>query len=466
MTLSRRDFLASAGLLGVAAATAGSGLLSPASARRPRTQPLIDPLHCPIDTIVVVMMENRSFDHYLGTLPGVEGLRAGMSNPDADGRPVPIFELGDDVIADPDPDHSWTGGRRQLDGGRMDGFVVTTGSAEPMGYYTARTIPWMRAFASTYTTFDHWFCSHLGSTYPNRNYLHAAQDFGLKSNDSDYGTDPRTIYDLLDAAGVSWKYYFIDLPFLATYPKFQQWVEAGHIGTAADYLRDAIAGRLPPVSIVDPGFYVNDDPPPADIQLGQSYLSDIHDALAAGPHWASSALFVTYDEWGGFFDHVVPPKFPDLRPSTDLMDDHSQAGFRVPTMVAGPWARRGHIVSDAMEHASITRFIEWRFGLESLTPRDAAALNPAAVAFDFARPDFTKPVLPMPKIDPVAAATSAASLLTAANPVPELTADALANAPRELLQLPETGIRVPTFSRTTGLVTDLLRVQVPAPARG
>ena len=470
MPLSRRDFLASAGALGVAAATLGPGALAAATAapkpgHKPKTPPLIDPSQCPIDTIVVVMMENRSFDHYLGTLPGVDGLRPGMFNPDADGNPVPIFDLGRDVIADPDPDHSWNGGRRQMNGGAMDGFVVTTGSHEPMGYYTSATIPWMQAFASAYATCDRWFCSHLGNTWPNRHYVHAAQDFGMTSNSTDTPAGVTTIYDLLDAAGVSWKYYFIDLPFLATYPdRFPQWLAEGRIGTFADYLADALAGRLPNVAIVDPAFFVNDDHPPADIQLGQRFLADAHDALALGPHWPTSALFVTYDEWGGFFDHVVPPKFADLRPSADLQQDHSQAGFRVPTVIAGPWVRRNAVVHAEMEHTSITRFIEWRFGLDAMTPRDASAVNPAAVAFDFTAPRLDRPALPMPAFDPVATATSAADALAGRNPVPELTEMATAVVPNELLQLPATGISVPTFSRSTGLVTELLRVPPTIPA--
>ena len=459
MTLSRRRFLA-AGALGTALSAVGPAMVNRAVAKPKRTSPpLIDPMSCPIDTVVVCMMENRSFDHYLGTLPGVDGLRSDMSNPDESGERVYVHDLGDDTIAFPDPDHSWSGGRRQLNGGAMDGFVITTGTHEPMGYYTSSTIPWLRAFAPSFTIFDKWFCSHLGNTWPNRNYLHSAQDFGGMSNDSGDGYPAaQSIYAQLDAAGVSWKYYFIDLPFLATYDRFPQWVEEGKIGTVADYLAEAIAGRLPKVAMVDPAFFVNDDHPPTDIQLGQRFMADVYGALAAGPQWHSSALFVTYDEWGGFFDHVVPPRFPDLYPSDDIALDHSQAGFRVPAIVAGPWARRGAVVSTPMEHSSITKFIEWRYGLQSLTPRDASAVNPAAVAFDFSRPDFSQPNLPLPKIDPLYTATSIAGLLVQENPVPELTQTAMARVAPELLQLPETGIVIPTFDRATGVVGELLRV--------
>ena len=445
MDLTRRRLLQGAAAAGVVAAAPRALAATPTS--------LPDPQQCPVDTVVVCMMENRSFDHYLGTMPGVDGLRRGMSNPDGKRR-VPVFELGRDVIADPDPDHSWAGGRRQLNGGRMDGFVVTTGSDEPMGYYTARTIPWLRAFAQSFTTADRWFCSHLGNTWPNRNYFHAAQDFGATSNDSSAHDGSKTLYAQLDAAGVSWKYYFIDLPFLATYPEFQTWLEQGRIGTVADYFAEALSGRLPQVAVVDPAFFANDDHPPADIQLGQRFMADVFGALAAGPHWHSSAFFLTYDEWGGFFDHVVPPKMPDLRRSADILKDHGQAGFRVPTVLAGPYARRGYIDSSTMDHASATRFIEWRFGLKAMTPRDAAAHNPALTAFDFRRPRFDVPALPMPKLDPTATAESLLGVAGLPNPVPELTEVSLARVPRELLQLPEPGRRfaLPTWDRTTGVV--------------
>ena len=447
--MDRRAFLRTAALAGATAAT-GPSALSRAAPSRARVSPPGDPLHCPIDTIVVLMMENRSFDHYLGTMPGVDGLRRGMSNPDVDGKSrVPIFDLDRDVIADPDPNHSWKGGRRQLNGGRMDGFVVTTGSHEPMGYYTAATIPWLRAFASEFVTADRWFCSHLGNTQPNRNYFHSAQDFGSTSNDgSPYPAD-KSLYARLDAAGIQWKYYFIDLPFLATYDRFGQWLEQGKIGTAADYFAEALTGRLPQVAVVDPGFYINDDHPPADIQLGQRYMADVFDALKLGPHWHTSAFFLTYDEWGGFYDHVVPPKFPDLRPSADIQKDHRQAGFRVPTVIAGPWAKRHTVDSTTYEHSSITKFIEWRFGLKPLTPRDAAAANPAASMFDFRRPDFSLPHLPIPEFDPVALATSLTGLALLPDPVPALAEVADAVVPPELDGRPRLGRRllVPTIDR-------------------
>ena len=457
MTLSRRNFVQGAAAAAVVAATPralADTSTGPSTSAAGSNQ--IAPEQCPVDTIVICMMENRSFDHYLGTMPGVDGLRREMSNPAATGRKVPVFELDRDVIANPDPNHSWLGGRRQLNGGKMDGFVVTTGSDEPMGYYTARTIPWLRAFAQTYTTADRWFCSHLGNTWPNRNYFHAAQDFGATSNDSSGHDGSKTIYAQLDSAGISWKYYFIDLPFLSSYPEFQTWVSQGKVGTVADYLAEALAGELPQVAIVDPGFFINDDHPPADIQLGQRFMADVHDALARGPHWRSSALFVTYDEWGGFYDHVVPPKMPDLRPSDDINKDHSQLGFRVPTVIAGPYAKRNFIDHTTMDHTSATKFIEWRFGLKAMTPRDAAAHNPAFTAFDFLNPNFEVPDLPTPKIDPIAVAVSVAGLVGLPNPVPELTAIALARTPRTMLQLPgDKNFAIPTFDRTTGKVTTL-----------
>lgn len=162
----------------------------------------------------------------------------------------------------------------------------------------------------------------------------------------------------------------------------------GKIRHISHYYADCAAGTLPHVAFVDPFFLAdsvglsNDDHPHADHRLGQQFLAGVTRAFSSGPQWRRGALFVNYDEWGGFYDHVVPPSVPDALQSANLTDDYGQLGFRCPAIAVSPWLRRGTVNSTQFEHTSILKFIEWRFGLPALTVRDANAAN-IGTAFDF-----------------------------------------------------------------------------------
>jgi phospholipase C len=333
-----------------------------------------------ISTIVVVMMENRSYDHYLGSRsmldgkPG-DGLLATMSNPDMAGVSRPVYHESVDCVAD--PPHGWTASRNQWNHGANDGFYkdyqrVEGASIPPhvLGYFTAADLPVLHGLADAYTTCDRWFSSVLGPTWPNRLYLCGAQSGGTMSNaliDNQKYTFP-TIFDRLEQAGIDWVYYFSDAPFvLQTLARVSE-----DRGKLIDrFFVDAAAGKLPPVVFVDPAFLKNDDHPPHHPLLGQQFLGAVHAALAASPQWNELLLVITYDEHGGFFDHVPPPKAPDERAAQGF----DQLGFRVPAIIAGPYARRGHVSSVVREHTSITRHIGRMFDLEPLTVRDAAAMD-------------------------------------------------------------------------------------------
>jgi phospholipase C len=136
---------------------------------------------------------------------------------------------------------------------------------------------------------------------------------------------------------------------------------AHHVG---EYFQDCAAGTLPHVTFVDPGFTTHlrtDDHPFADIRAGQRFVSDVVRAFVTSPHWERGAFFITYDEWGGFFDHVQPPLLPDSRASTNDLENFSQAGFRVPTLMLSPYAPTGFVDYRTYDHTSILRFLEWRF---------------------------------------------------------------------------------------------------------
>ena len=398
-------------LLGTAATAAGAavGTSLAAPAKRLVLPTTVAPNASGIEHIVFVCMENRSFDHYLGWLaderPGVvTGQQAGLTYVDSNGAPQSTHHL--DVrqgCGFDDPDHSYNGGRVQFNNGLCDGFAKTAPDTFPLGYYTRQDLPFYGGsqgkpgLVDVATTFDHWFCSILSSTYPNRYYTHAAQTERLDNTMAT--TSMPTIWDRLAAANVSANYYFSDLPFLALwgdkYLPISRHME--------DFFAQAASGTLPSFSYLDPFFLgedqggSNDDHPHADIWRGQAFLSLVAQAVTSSPLWSKTALVITYDEWGGFFDTVKPPTLPDVDPRANDFD-HSQAGFRVPAFVLSPFAPRGGTANATFDHTSMLKFVEWRFGLAPLTKRDANAANIADV-LDFANPRFDVPDLPV-VVDP------------------------------------------------------------------
>jgi len=344
-----------------------------------------------ITTIVALMMENRSYDHYLGARSLLEGkpgngLVAGMSNPRRGGGDVEIVQAGANLCI-PDPPHTWNGSRTQFGNGANDGFMVAYqnnfGDSIPphvMEYMTRNELPVTWALADAYTSCDAWFCSLMGPTWPNRFYWHSATSQGIKVNDlaPEGSLQWPTIHHRLDDAGIDWAYYYSDLPVLGL------WGNLEHDGRLRrvvwDFFDDAAAGTLPPVTYIDPCFASNDDHPPHHPLLGQQFIATVYNALAASPQWNNILFVVTYDEHGGFFDHVPPPKTAD----DNAAEGFDQLGFRVPTLVMGPYAKQGQVSSVTYDHTSVLAHIENMFGLEPLTARDAAA-NDLADCIDLQR---------------------------------------------------------------------------------
>ena len=419
---SRREFLTRTAV--AAGLAAGMGLmLDPetvvaAAAAQQRRQQIPSPRNLPIDTIVVLMMENRSFDHYLGWLPGADGRQAGLTFSDKHGRLHATHRLGTEFqgCGFLDPDHSWDGGRLELDGGRMDGFLKADSDVFSIGYYTEHDLPFTPQVAQSFTTFDRFFCSLLASTYPNREYMHAGQSYGRKDNSlpvtsSGVGFPDTTIFAALAGAGISSRYFFTDIPVSAL------WGVPGVLRSSQVqlYYEQAALGLLPPVSFVDPSFNGDsqgtsgDEHPHGDPRVGQAFMADVVHAFIDSPHWKRGALFIVYDEWGGFFDHVVPPRVPDLRASPDPRNDFGQMGFRIPAVLVSPYARRGYIDHSIYGFESILKLIRYRFGLAPLTPRDLFANN-IAYAFDWeSKPQYDPPHLPTPP-DVISSACSGSAL--------------------------------------------------------
>jgi len=394
VALSRRKFLETSGAVG-AAGLLGAGLTqSGGGASASASTPALPstPATSGIDHVVVVMMENRSFDHFLGWLPGADGRQAGLRFTDRYGLRHATHHLTQYSSCDfNDPDHSYEGGRIELNGGRCDGWLrAGENDGLAVGYYTRPDLAFLGHAAPAWTVCDRYFSAVMAETYPNRFYQHAAQTDRLH-NSTVTATFP-TIWDRLSQAGLTGRYYFSDIPFTALWGTRYLPISKPF----AEFLADAAAGQLPQVSYVDPRFEdegsgsSSDDHPKADIRAGEQFLDQVYRAVTSSPSWANTLLVINFDEWGGFFDHVPPGSAPDVREATELR------GFRVPAVVISPRARRGYVAHHTYDHTSVLRMIEWRWGLAPLTPRDAAARNIAEV-LDFASapnlhaPQFTVP---------------------------------------------------------------------------
>jgi phospholipase C len=410
MTVNRRDSPHQAVSLPAVAALAGAlagstaqvwaqttGTIEQANAALP------SPASSGIQHVVVVMMENRSFDHMLGWLPNANGRQAGLTYTDSSGNAQSTQRLSYYVgCVHPDPDHSYSGGRAEYDDGKMDGWLrTTTNDSFCVGYYEEADLPLFGTLARNFTTLDNYFPSILSSTFPNRVFQHAGQTDRL-SNTLDIATLP-TIWDRLQAAGVSCRYYYSNIPFLALWGLKYVGISALY----AQFLAAAAAGSLPAVSFVDPWFTIlddgagNDDHPHADLRKGEIFLREIVTALATSAAWDNTVLVINRDEWGGFFDHVPPPRV--IAPNavdTDLVNGKALLGCRVPTLVVSPFARGNptspRISSLLYDHTSVLKLIEWRWGLEPLTSRDASdEVGNLAAALDFNAPDASLPSLPV-----------------------------------------------------------------------
>lgn len=391
--ISRRGFL---GTLAAASFAEGAKAGPVSFFLEDERHALPSPHNSGIEHVVLVAMENRSFDHILGWLPHANGKQAGLTYLDKSGRPHATYHLTDyQNCALADPDHSYVGGRIQFNGGRCDGWLrAATNDLFPIGYYEAKDLSFLSQAAPYWTTCDHYFSAILAPTYPNRLYMHAAQTDRLDQSTT-VSTLP-TIWDRLATAGVDGRYFFNDIPFTALWgPK--------HLGITRPYtefLTLCETGLLPQVSLVDPRFIdeasgtSNDDHPHADIRNSEAFLNQVYTAVTNSPAWQSTVLIITFDEWGGFFDHVAPPLGP-IPPGDAALGSDGRLGFRVPAIVISPFARRGYVGRREFDHTSVLKLIEWRWNLGPLTVRDATANNLAAI-LDFDQPDLSAPVLSVP----------------------------------------------------------------------
>jgi phospholipase C len=359
----------------------------------------------PIQHIVVIMQENHSFDSYFGRLnqdqfygANIDGLQPTFSNPTSSG-PLSVFHQTTACLAD--VDHSWNAAHHDWDFGKNDGFARTAGRAA-MGYFDQTQIPYYYGLANQFATADRYFCDVLGPTFPNRDFLYAGTAFGHIGNDFTETFYQKTVFDLMDQYGISWKYYvgggtagylkrFYSVYHNDNYVKIQ---------TLASFKTDLAANTLPEVVFMDSDPETGqDEHPSADIQYGQAWVSSMISALMHSSAWKTSAVFFAYDENGGYFDHVPPPAacVPDsIKPvlsSTSVPGAYDRYGFRVPFVLVSPYAKRHYVSHNTYSHSSILKYIENKFNLPSLSYRDANS-DGMTDLFDYANPDFSIPTLP------------------------------------------------------------------------
>jgi phospholipase C len=448
--LTRRTVL-QAGAVAGAAALSADPLAQLASAAK--TKPLGKLTD--IEHVVILIQENRSFDHYFGTYSGVEGYgspsakavyeQEGYPEPGFEGKLLPFhLETGGVAQCFPDITHSWQPQHKSWNGGAMDKFVQThvasegvAAGAATMGYYEQGDIPFYRDLANAFTLCDHYHCSVLGPTYPNRLYSVAGTidpngEHGgplvettiITLSDDDRPFTYTTMPEQLQAAGITWKSYSGEFLGLEdnVLGLFNNMVEDPTLHKLAfeqvyphDFKKDLGKGELPQVSWINTSLAETEHPGNGSAKTGEHVTAELLKMLMGHKKvWEKTAVFITWDENGGFFDHVAPPvpppgtpgeflTVPDITNNDGGITGPVGLGFRVPMLVASPFSRGGLVSSEVYDHTSILRFIETRFGVEvpGLSAWRRETTGDLTGAFNFAAPPNPKnPKLPAVTLAP------------------------------------------------------------------
>lgn len=366
-----------------------------------------------IKHIVFIIKENRSFDQYFGTFPGADGATSG---PTSTGTTIPLGHTPDRMAHD--IGHGWSDAHVAIDGGKMDKFDLVSHGSDLTGYTQMQQsdIPNYFAYAHQFVLADRMFSSLEGPSFPNHLYTVAAQSGGaidnpIKNPSGAWGCDSdstatvavkdtagkvtqeppcfdfQTIVDSLQTAGISWKYYapgmgqsgynWSTLDAVNHIRNGPLW--ASNVVAMTQFVTDAQSGNLPAVSWIVSG--TTSEHPPDSTCLGENWTVQQINAVMQGPDWSSTAIFLTWDDFGGFYDHVPPPGV-----------DTYGLGPRVPLLIISPFAKRGMVSHTQYEFSSFLALLETRFGLAALTSRDATASN-MTDSFDFAQ--SPQPPLPL-----------------------------------------------------------------------
>jgi phospholipase C len=334
-----------------------------------------------IDNIVVVMMENRSFDHLFGSLredpqypdrARLDGLLGGEMNLDAQGRPVFVKRMPGNGAGSFNPKHDAVSAAKCFAQGTNNAFAIVNEGpfvSEVMSRLERDQVPFFYSLADNFTICDRWFSSTMGPTWPNRFFLHATTAAGRHVNHPMGFGGPSTVWDRMAERCYTTKNYGAGpvLWYTAGFPlRAMSGNDSLTSATIEEFFSDARAGQLPSFSVIDPNFKINDGYPQHDLSLAEGFVASIYRAMSESPQWARSLLVITFDEHGGYFDHVVPPR------TVDPHSDFQQLGFRVPALVIGPSVWQGRVVNTQFEHSSVAATLKTRFGIRDLGPRMAA----------------------------------------------------------------------------------------------
>jgi phospholipase C len=418
VNLNRRQFLggglAGASLLLGACGGQGSSISSSSTSTAPRVMRAAGSRPRPdlpagtdrvpeIEHFVVVMMENHSFDNILGLVGRGDGLTRGpdgqptAKNPDGKGDYVHAFHMPTECQTTA-VSNAWKPTHESYADGTCQGFVTST-AAEAMGYFTSDDLPFTCGLATTFPIADRYFCSAMAQTYPNRRYLIAGTSLGLIDDSLPSPLPPNgVIFEQFNRHGISWKDYYSSLPSLAVFlPLLQEPSMASGLAKIDRFYADAAAGSLPSFCLVEPDFGSQSEEDPQDIQFGDQFMSKVVNAVMASPNWPTTMLIWTYDEHGGYYDHVPPPAAvtpddvaPVLKPS-DPPGRFDRYGFRVPAGVVSPYAKKNFVSHAIYDHTSILRTVEEKWNLPALTRRDANARNLFDMIDLRSKPAFKQP---------------------------------------------------------------------------
>jgi phospholipase C len=384
-----------------------------------------------IEHIVVLMMENHSYDNRLGMLfrPGADGFRLGKgglptaTNPYPNGQIQHAFRMPTTCQLSARPSQEWTASHNAYDNGRMDGFVRTP--IDPltteivggvaMGYWQQEDQPFYYSLYRQFPIADRYFCSVLGQTYPNRRYLLAATSIGQIDDTVPLLTDypaNGTIFDQFDAHKITWMNYYSSTSSLELFPPlYVKSLAAGKVVKVGDFFTAAAAGTLPNYCLVEPDYSNQSEENPQNIAVGEEFAAQVVNAVINGPAWDKTALLLTYDEHGGYYDHVppsaaIPPDSipPIVVPGENAFDGFARYGFRVPFALVSPWARPRFVSHQVYDHTSILKLAETKWNLPALTYRDANA----AAMLDML--DLRRPSLPSPRLAQPLAVTDSSAL--------------------------------------------------------
>jgi phospholipase C len=417
------------------------GRRQPESLPDPKRPPGTADPKIPIDHVVVLMMENHSFDNYFGMLPKLGQPKADGFRFDRHGRPVDTNPIKGGVIRafkmpsvcqeEHEPNQSWDATHISINGGKMDGYVEASGDVA-MGYWDHDDLPFYYSLAKNFTLSNRWFSSAPCQTYPNRRFLMAGTAYGLVSSVIPGPNDPApphgTIFDRLNAHGVSWTNYFTDLPQIALIPSVLK-ANPTHTAPIATFFTDCALGTLPAVSYVDPDFGLADvigglvpgqpvpeevraqgadEENPQNIRIGAAFSAAVINAVLGSPAWKRTLMIWLYDEHGGYYDHVPPPAAvapdtikPDLTGQT-VKGGYDIYGPRVPAVVISPWSRPHAVTNVVHDHTSVLAFIEQKWNLPALTHRDANA-HSLLDFLDFGTPALLDPPTLAKPADPTEA---------------------------------------------------------------